>query len=133
VNREDIYVSILVGAALVCTFLWFFPLSVARKLLPVMREPRSEPAAGAPTALSLGLTLIGVWFLATGLVNASYWLTLIIRSRQMHDVPVEWTHKQVASMVADLTRLFLAAWLVFGSAGLRRLIYKFRYGNLSAP
>jgi hypothetical protein len=128
-----LYVSILVCAALFFAFLWFFPLSVARKLLPVMRESRSEQTVGAPVALSLGLTLIGVWFLATGLVDASYWLTLIVRSKQLNNVPVEWTHKQIASMVADFTRLFLSVWLVFGTAGIRRLIYKFRYGDLSAP
>ena len=128
-----IYIAILVGAGLICAFLWFFPLSIARKLLPVMREPRSEQALGAPVALSLGLTLIGVWLLATALVDASYWLTLIIRSKQMNGVPVEWTPQQVASMVADFTRLFLSVWLIFGTAGIRRLIYKLRYGELSAP
>ena len=129
----SLYISILVGAGLICGFLWFFPLSIARKLLPVMREPRSEQALSAPVALSLGLTMIGVWFFATALIDASYWLTLLIRSKQMHDVPVEWSHKQIASMVADFTRLFLSFWLLFGSAGIRRFIYKFRYGDLSAP
>jgi hypothetical protein len=129
----SLYISILVGAGLICAFLWFFPLSIAKKLLPVMREPRSEKAVSAPVALSLGLTLIGVWFLAEALVDASYWLTLFIRSRQMSSVPVEWTHKQIASVVAAFTRLFLSVWLVFGTAGIRRLIYKFRYGDVSAP
>jgi len=55
-----LFIAILVIGGLFCAFLWFFPLSVARKLLPVMHEPRSEQVIGAPVALSLGLTLIGI-------------------------------------------------------------------------
>ena len=128
-----LYIAILIFACLLCAFLWFFPLSIARKLLPVMREPRSEQVIGAPVALSLGLTLIGIWFLADALVSVLYWLTLFIRSKQVNGIPVEWTSKQVASMVATLTRLVLSVWFIFGAAGIRRLIYKFRYGEVGAP
>jgi hypothetical protein len=132
-----LYIAILAVGALFCGLLWFFPLSVARKLLPVMRESRSEETISAPVGLSLGLTLIGVWLFATALVDASYWLTLLIRSKQMTqlaDVPVEWTHEQVGNMVSTAIQLFLSAWLILGSSGIRRLIYKFRYGQYaSAP
>jgi hypothetical protein len=127
-----LYIVVLVVAGLFCAFLWFFPVSIARKLLPVMREPRSEHVIGAPVALSLGLTLIGIWFLADALVNVSYWLTLFLLSKQTGGVPVEWTPKQVASMLATLTRLLLSVWFIFGATGIRRLIYKFRYGEPSA-
>ena len=126
-----LFIAILVIGGLFCAFLWFFPLSVARKLLPVMHEPRSEQVIGAPVALSLGLTLIGIWLLATALVDASYWLTVFVRSRQPKDMPIEWTPQQIASMVATAIQLFLSAWLVIGNAGVQRLIYKIRYGSLS--
>lgn len=125
-----LYIFILGAGALFCGFLWFFPLVIARKLLPAMREPRSEQVLGAPVALSLGLTLIGAWFFATSVIDASYWLTLIIHSKEVIDGPVEWSHEQIASMVANFTRLFLSLWLLFGTAGIQRLIYKFRYGEL---
>ena len=125
-------VVLAVGAAL-CILLWFFPLSIAKRLLPVMREARSEQAIGAPLALSLGLTLIGAWLLATSLVDASYWIAMLIRSRGVTaatGVPVEWSHEQIADMLATLVQIFLSLWLVLGSSGLQRLIYKFRYGNI---
>jgi hypothetical protein len=128
-----LYIAILVFAGLLCAFLWFFPLSIARKLLPVMREPRSEQAISSPVALSLGITLLGIWFFADALVSALYWLTLFIRSKQANGIPVEWTSKQIASMVATLARLLLSVWFIFGATGIRRLIYKFRYGEVSAP
>lgn len=47
----------------ICALLWKFPLSVARRLLPAMREKRSEQVVDARLATSLGITLIGLWFL----------------------------------------------------------------------
>jgi hypothetical protein len=98
-----------------------------------MREARSEQAIGAPLALSLGLTLIGAWLLATSLVDASYWVAMLILSRAVTaamGVPVEWSHEQIADMPATLVQIFLSLWLVLGSSGIQRLIYKFRYGNI---
>lgn len=128
----SIYAAVLAGGVLLCVLLWFFPLSVAKRLLPVMREPRSEEVIGAPIALSLGLVLIGIWLLAYSVADASYWLTLIIRSKQITDAtatPVEWSHEQVAGIVATLIQSALSVWLILGNSGLRRLIYKYRYGQ----
>lgn len=113
----------------VCALLWFFPLTVARKLLPVMREPRSEQTIDASIALSLGIALIGVWFLAKGLVDASYWLTLFVLSRQAAETGFDWSSDQIANMLATVVELILSMCLLLGHAGIKRLIYKFRYGD----
>ena len=123
------YVFVLIVGLLLCAFLWFFPLTIARKLLPVMREPRSEEPIGFPTALSLGLTLIGAWLFANALVDASYWLTLFVRSKQVGNVSVEWAPEQIASMIATLVELIISFCLLFGTSGVRQLIFKFRYGG----
>ena len=124
-----LYAIVLIISLLFCAFLWFFPLTIARKLLPVAREPRSEEAIGSSSALSLGLTLIGVWFLAGALVEASYWLALFVRTRQISDIPFEWTHVQIARIIGTAVELLISFGLIFGSSGIRRLIYKFRYGD----
>lgn len=124
-----LYVIAWVVSASFCAFLWFFPLSVARKFLPAMREPRSEQAIGAPVALSLGLTLIGVWFFAAALVDATFWTALLVRSKQAGAMPVEWTNEQIANMTATAMQMFLSLWLIFGSAGIRRILYRFRFGD----
>lgn len=113
----------------VCALLWFFPLTVARKLLPVMREPRSEQTVDASIAFSLGITLIGVWFLASGLVDASYWLTFFVLSRQAAETGFDWSSDQIANMLATVFELILSMCLILGNAGIKRLIYKFRYGD----
>jgi hypothetical protein len=125
------YAVAFVACLALCAFLWFFPLTVARKLLPAMKEPRSEQSISAPVGLSLGLTLIGVWIFARGLVDAVYWLTLIVRMRQLNqEMGFVWPADQTASIVTTVFELVLGAWLVLGNAGLRRVIYKLRYGNL---
>lgn len=124
-----LFAFFLAVGALLCAFLWFFPLTVARKLLPVMSERRSEEAIDASIALSLGLTLLGAWFFANALIDSSYWLVYLFRSRQVEDVALHWSHEQVAHMVSTGVELVVSLWLLVGSGGIKRLIYKLRRGD----
>jgi len=127
-----LYALALLIAIAICVFLWFFPLTVARKLLPVMKEARSEQSIDASVGLSLGLTLLGVWFLAQGILDSLYWLLLVFQTKkltQSQSYGFDWQPDQVASMAVTVLELVIGAWLILGSTGIRRLIYKFRYGN----
>jgi len=116
--------ALLVSLAL-CAFLWFFPLTIARKLLPVMKEPRSDQAINASVGLSLGLTLIGIWFLANGTIDAVYWLALIVRTKQhVEQLDFAWSPEQLASMASTVFEVAVGACLVLGSTGLQQLIHK---------
>ncbi len=121
---------VLLGAIAICALLWFFPLTIARKLLPVMKEPRSEEAMSSSAALSVGLTLLGVWVLAYAVPDAIYWITRFLLIRRMQVEHYAWGPEEIASIVTTLAELALAAWLVFGSSGIKRLIHRFRYGAL---
>lgn len=122
-------IAVLVGGLVVCAFLWFFPLTVARKLLPVMKEPRSETSMDASIALSVGLTLIGVWLMARAIVDAVYWIALYLRTQPVDAAYYAWGHEQVASVAATVVEFALAIWLIFGVLGIKRLIYRYRYGK----
>jgi hypothetical protein len=123
-----LYAFLIIALLLFIAFLWFFPLTIARKLLPVMREPRSETALDSSTALSIGITLIGLWFLASAIADASYWLTLLIRVAQTDAIGFEWSNEQIANMASTVVQLAVAFFLVLGSSGIRKLIYRYRYG-----
>lgn len=127
-----LYLLVVAFSLCLVGLLWFFPLTVARKLLPVMREPRSEQALDAPTAFSIGITLLGLWFLATGLADAVYWLTFWFRLGQADAFELELTNDQVAAMVTTGVELLIALVLILGSSGIRRLIYRYRYGRIEA-
>ncbi|MFC5571575.1 hypothetical protein ACFPN1_16085 [Lysobacter yangpyeongensis] len=125
-----LYTALLTGLLLFIGFLWFFPLTIARKLLPVMREPRSETALDSSTALSVGITLIGLWFLASAIADASYWIALLIRVAQTDAIGFEWSQEQIANMVATVVQLAFALVLVLGSSGIKRLIHRYRFGAI---
>lgn len=113
-----------------CALLWFFPLTIARKLLPVMKEPRSEQAIDASVGLSLGLTLIGMWLLAQGAIDSFYWLIYVLRARQYEQgVNFEWAPDQVASMVATGFEVCIGAFLLLGSTVVKRYIHQLRFGS----
>jgi hypothetical protein len=126
-----LYALVLLASFGVCVFLWFFPLTVARKLLPVMKEPRSENTIDAAIGLSLGLTLIGVWFMAQGAVGAVYWVNLIWWTRHVTTPGYFhlWSPENIAGLAATVFEFVVGIGLVFGNTGLRRLIYKLRYGK----
>ena len=119
---------VLIAGIALCAILWFFPLTVARKLLPVMKEPRSEASIGPGSALSVGLTLLGVWVLAYAIPDAIYWITRFLLIRRMHVEHYAWGPDEIASVVTTIAELVLAVWLVFGSSGIKRLIHRYRYG-----
>ena len=128
-----LYVLALLVSLALCAFLWFFPLTIARKLSPVMKEPRSDQAINASVGLSLGLTLIGIWFLAEGTIGAVYWLALIVRTKQhVEQLDFEWSPEQLASMASTVFEVAVGACLVLGSTGLRQLIHRLRYAGNDA-
>jgi hypothetical protein len=126
-----VYGLLLLLVLAFCAFLWFFPLTIARKLLPVMKEPRSEQAIDASVGLSLGLTLIGFWLFAQGAIDAVYWLALIVRMKQevLRETDFTWQPEQIASMVKAVFEVGFGIYLVLGSAGLKRFIDKARYAG----
>jgi divalent metal cation (Fe/Co/Zn/Cd) transporter len=119
---------VLASSIIVCALLWFFPLTIARKLLPVMHEPRSETAMSGSVALSVGLTLLGMWVVAQALPDALYWTTLFFLTRQAGAAYFEWGYEQIAGIVSTVAELALAAWLIFGSSGIKRLVLRYRHG-----
>lgn len=120
--------AVSVPFLLVAALLWFFPLTVARKLLPVMKEPRPLVDPGSRTALELALTAIGFWVLAMAIVDMTYWITYLFHtSRQPY--PIEFGSENWANAAATVVELLLGGWLVFGSRGLAAFVTRLRYAG----
>lgn len=123
-------VAACVGAALL---LWFFPLSVARKLLPVMKEPRSESTVGGDTLFSLALVLMGLWILANAVIDGIYWLSTLLAMRSA-DMPFSTLPpSDKAAMVATAVEAIIAMFLILGSTGIRNVVYRFRNAHVDTP
>lgn len=112
--------------------LWFFPLTVARALLPVMKEARSEETAGPGLLASLALSLMGVWLLARALVDGVYWgLLAMLAPRDGQGIP-HFMPQDIANVGATAVEAVIGLLLVFGASGLKRLLFRLRYGDAVA-
>lgn len=116
--------SILALSAL----LWFFPLTVARKLLPVMREPQPLVSAPGALALSLALAVLGFWLLARAVSDVTYWATVIWFSSRSA-LPMELLPEHKAGIVTTVVEFALALALILGNRGIANWVRRLRYGT----
>lgn len=124
----------MVGAmAGAVVLLWFFPLSVARKLLPVMKEPRSESNAGVDTLFALGLILMGLWLLANAIIDGFYWASLLLAMRAAGMMHLELVPEQKAAIFTTVVEMVVAVFLILGSTGIRNTIYRLRNTHVDTP
>lgn len=120
---------------LVASVLWFFPLTVARNLLPAMSEPRSESSISPSLALSLGLTLIGAWFVINALTDTAYWISFYLQLKAssaaegFSSVRLFQSPDRTASVITTGVELVVGLALILGASGLQRLIFRMRYGK----
>jgi hypothetical protein len=98
-----------------------------------MKEPSPGLAIDASAGLALGLTLMGAWFFAQGAMDTVDWLAIIVRTQQNLRLAdpgtFAWTPEQIGSMVSTGFELAVGAFLLFGNAGLRRLIQRVKYAG----
>lgn len=106
--------------------LWFFPLTVARKLLPAVR--RDESHVVEPTVWDeIALSLMGVWLIASALWSASYWLVFAIAMRSAEFAgKVSLSTEQFADMGATVVELVTGLYLAVGARGLAALLRRLR-------
>jgi Ca2+/Na+ antiporter len=112
---------------------WVFPLSVAARLLPVMREPRPPVRAEAAEVEGIALTLLGLWLCAAALSDAVYWVIVHLSlSRSEMWVGYEVSSETFASMVTTGFELVLGLWLMLGSRGWQQALRRWRYAGSPA-
>jgi hypothetical protein len=111
--------------------LWLFPLTIARKLLPAMKDSQSGQPIGSSNALKIGLTLMGVWLLAQSVPDVIYWTILWSQTRTVGDPNLSLMATDVARMASAGARLLIGMLLVVGSARLNHILLKLRFGSMA--
>ncbi len=119
--------SLLAGFVL-CALLWTFPLTIARRLLPVMRTPQTSLALDSRMALTVGISLMGLWLLASAVLDATYWGTIWIHAKRLNYGPIHFAPDQWAGIAVTVAEFVLALVLLIGTNGLRTVIEKLRHG-----
>ncbi len=114
-------VAPLAAAAL----LWNFPLTVARKLLPVMRTAATPVSPEGASILEIGCTLLGFWLFAAVVPDAVHWvvyLFLLFRQDAIYELSAEhWG--PIAAIVAEFA---VAIWLMLGYRGIFGAVRRLR-------
>jgi hypothetical protein len=109
-----ISIAVFLFTAVLVLLLWFFPQTVARKLLA---SPDREPAAPTPPEmwLAVGCTLIGLWVL-TSAVPA-----LIRRLLILHFADAGYQDTTSVWLLYYSAEIAIALWLIFGTKGIKKL------------
>jgi hypothetical protein len=110
--------TVLALAALLVTALWFFPRTIAGKLLGP-ENPTSEPSPSPDLWLAMGCALLGLWLLTSALPTLIFDIYALVRiSVGSMDPGNMWQ-----SAVYQLVEVGIALWLVFGAKGFRKLFW----------
>jgi hypothetical protein len=105
--------------------LWFFPLTVAHKLLPVMRGDKKAISSETTPLIEVGCTLLGLWLLAAAISDVVYWsLFLFIVSHQSHDYTL--SAENIGAIITTIIEFAVALWLLLGYRGILETIRRFR-------
>jgi hypothetical protein len=119
IDSRGLIVAGIIGilTLLAAIFLWFFPLTTAKKLLspPVTAAPAEAP----DTWLAMGCTLIGLWLLASAIPSIVRDALYLYSSFPEHDDLVQFKRWLAYRFV----EVIIALWLVFGSKGFVKLFW----------
>jgi hypothetical protein len=116
-------VAFLVLTAFLVIVLWFFPRSIAGKLLsPDSKKP--EPSASPDLWLAMGCALMGLWLLTHALPSLIFDAYALIYVDTTSD---DASFKR--SVLYYVVQVVIALWLVFGAKGFRKLFWWLRHAG----
>ena len=110
----------------IAALLWSFPLTVARKLLPLAREPRPPLTLPANEIEALAFGAIGLWLLASALHDGVYYLGMAFAMNRAEYEDVAWSAQQLAGIAATVFEIMLGVALLLGARGLQLLLHRLR-------
>jgi hypothetical protein len=122
-GSSSVYVATVVVGVLLVIFaamLWFFPLTIAKTLIPSSAQT-DYVQVPLDQAQSVGFTLLGLWVLAGGIPDSFYWLFMIYQASIPKSM-FELRANDYAYVVSTAVEVILGIWLVFGARGLRGLL-----------
>jgi hypothetical protein len=117
-----ISLAVLAVVLVVLAFLWLFPRSVARTLLPPGDHVRLD-ALPEDRWLAIGCALLGLWVVADAVPGIVQQLYAAWYASRAH---VGETAGFVSDILYYVAELLVALWLLFGSRGFARMWHRVR-------
>lgn len=120
---------VVVPYLLAAALLWYFPLTVARKLLPAMRDSGSPITPGANNIAAIAFSVLGMWMLASAISDGVYWVVLLSGFFSQGTSPAYLSAREKARILGTVAQVAIGFYLLFGAKGLAALLHKLRYGS----
>ena len=112
---------------LAAVFMWFFNLSIARRLFFGGSHERALDLTGVVHLEQALFSALGLWLVCSSLIDCAYWLILFSEVNSPKWVgfyPIG--PEQTASLIASFVQTLLGLFLMFRANGLVRLIQRLR-------
>lgn len=106
-----------------CAVIWFFPRTIAAKLLPSRDAQSPAPNVALVEWQTLGVILIGLWALTDVVRSGIYWISLYSFTQGAFEF---FSPEYKASMIVTIAELPIALWLLLGAKGLAAILFKIR-------
>ena len=120
---------LIFAIAIVACFLWFFPMSISRKLtgMPVSKDDENFTISGVEFTTVCFFTL-GLYFLYGLIGEGVYWVK-ILNDPMVQEMQSELSSNQRASLWAFGFRAIFAIFLLLGNQVLVRFFRRLRYAG----
>lgn len=131
-HLKSIVVTVALLQLVICVYLWFFPLTVATRLMPFASS--MENSTASPTILewqTLGVICIGLWGMSRAIPSAVYWITLVNLMFSDGLSFASLSPDVKASVFSTTAELAISAWLLFGARGFAAILFKIRTAGVS--
>ena len=117
-----------------CTVLWFFPVTIATKLLPSAAAAAAVEQPAPPTLIewqTLGVICIGLWGLSRAIPDAIYWLTFFSLTAGTELEFANSNPEDKARLIMTIAEIAISTWLLFGARGFAAMLFKVRTAGVA--
>jgi hypothetical protein len=107
---------------LICLLLWFFPLVIAKRLLPISTTFYPQ-APEFESWFSVGCSLIGVWLLVTALPSLLGYISAIYIGQSSFSEVFKGPINGISyHILMNIIQLIMGIWLFIGGKGLKKIL-----------
>jgi hypothetical protein len=119
-STNAVIVAVTIAILALAAGLWFFPLTVASKLLPPTAKT-DQAHIPIEQVQSVGFSLLGLWVLTSAVPDSFYWVFMTYQSSRPNSI-LELGSSDYAYVVTTAVELVLGVWLLLGARGLVGLL-----------
>ena len=130
VNSAVVWSSALLQVVF-CAVLWFYPMTIAAKLIPGGGKVEEPNPPQLVEWQILGVICVGLWGLVHVIPQLAYWMGYAAFARDTYTSFDGFQVEEKARITADVVELLFSLWLVLGAKGVAALLFKIRTGGVS--